>query len=323
MGEPIEKLTFRVEPDGGGRAARRLPRAPRRRGFSRSRLKALIKDGQVTLGRRRAATIRTPASRPAQTIDARRPARRRRRSPQAETIPLDILFEDCRPHRHRQAGRAGRASGRRQLDRHAGQRADRPLRRQPVRHRRRQAAGHRAPARQGHVRASWSSPRTTRRIARFPRNSPTTAATALLEREYDALVWGVPKPHIGAVDAPLNRDSDNRQKQAVARSGGRQRADAIMRSRSGFGRPRSLLTCRLETGRTHQIRVHMAHIGHPLVGDAVYGGGFLTKAETLAGRTAGRRQGVPPAGAACPAAPLRAPALRGNPSNLRRIGQRI
>jgi 23S rRNA pseudouridine1911/1915/1917 synthase len=43
----------------------------------------------------------------------------------------------------------------------------------------------------------------------------------------------------------------------------------------------ALATCRLETGRTHQIRVHMAHIGHPLVGDRVYGAGFLTKAEAL------------------------------------------
>jgi len=90
----------------------------------------------------------------------------------------------------------------------------------------------------------------------------------------------VPNPHIGAVDAPLNRDPKNRQKQAVARSGGR---NALTRYalKERFGRHASMLTCRLETGRTHQIRVHMAHIGHPLVGDAVYGGGFLTKAETL------------------------------------------
>ena len=51
----------------------------------------------------------------------------------------------------------------------------------------------------------------------------------------------------------------------------------------------SLLTCRLETGRTHQIRVHMAHIGHPLVGDAVYGGGFLTKARRCYPAAAGAR----------------------------------
>jgi len=102
----------------------------------------------------------------------------------------------------------------------------------------------------------------------------------VLAREYDALVWGVPNPHIGTVDAPLNRDPKNRQKQAVARSGGR-KALTRYALKERFRSSASLLTCRLETGRTHQIRVHMAHIGHPLVGDAVYGGGFLTKAETL------------------------------------------
>lgn len=101
-----------------------------------------------------------------------------------------------------------------------------------------------------------------------------------LVREYDALVWGAPDPHIGAVEAALDRDRGNRQKQAVTRSGGRQ-AITHYALRERFGRVASLVACRLETGRTHQIRVHMAHIGHPLVGDSVYGSGFLTKAETL------------------------------------------
>ena len=101
-----------------------------------------------------------------------------------------------------------------------------------------------------------------------------------LVREYDALVWGVPKSHVGTVEAPLDRDRGNRQKQAVTRAGGRQ-AITQYRLRERFGGLASLLACRLETGRTHQIRVHMAHIGHPLVGDLVYGPGFLTKAEKL------------------------------------------
>jgi 23S rRNA pseudouridine1911/1915/1917 synthase len=76
------------------------------------------------------------------------------------------------------------------------------------------------------------------------------------------------------------RDRGNRQKQAVTRSGGRH-AITHYKLRERFGRVASLVTCRLETGRTHQIRVHMAHIGHPVVGDSVYGSGFLTKAESL------------------------------------------
>ena len=53
------------------------------------------------------------------------------------------------------------------------------------------------------------------------------------------------------------------------------------RVKEQFGSSAAWVACRLETGRTHQIRVHMAHIGHPLIGDTTYGAGFLTKAETL------------------------------------------
>ena len=135
-----------------------------------------------------------------------------------------------------------------------------------------------------------------RRTKGSPSNSPTTAAPAALVREYDALVWGVPDPHMGTIDAPLDRDVRNRRKQSVARSGGR-RAATHYRVSEAFSGIAALVTCRLETGRTHQIRVHMAHIGHPLVGDLVYGAGFLTKAEKLpmelkAGVKAFRRQAL-------------------------------
>ena len=109
-------------------------------------------------------------------------------------------------------------------------------------------------------------------------------AAGPLERGYLALVWGAPGRPKGTIDAPLDRHPQARDKRAV-RAGGR---DAIThwqvleRFAGPDGKPvASLLECRLETGRTHQIRVHLAHIGHPLLGDATYGTGFKTKAARL------------------------------------------
>ncbi|HSI40414.1 MAG TPA: RluA family pseudouridine synthase [Xanthobacteraceae bacterium] len=109
--------------------------------------------------------------------------------------------------------------------------------------------------------------------------------TGPLERAYDAFVWGAPAAVRGTVDAPLDRHPVSRDRMAV-RAGGRF-ALTHWEQRELFcdsaGRPLAArLECRLETGRTHQIRVHMAHIGHPLLGDGVYGGGFRTKAARLA-----------------------------------------
>jgi 23S rRNA pseudouridine1911/1915/1917 synthase len=110
--------------------------------------------------------------------------------------------------------------------------------------------------------------------------------TGPLERAYRALVWGVPNRQRGTVEAALGRSSQNREKMAVvAEDRGRYaithyELDEVLPPRS----PEpvvSLVTCELETGRTHQIRVHMAHIGHPLLGDSLYGSGFKTKANRL------------------------------------------
>ncbi|MEP3278458.1 MAG: RluA family pseudouridine synthase [Stappiaceae bacterium] len=109
--------------------------------------------------------------------------------------------------------------------------------------------------------------------------------TGPLERAYQALVWGAP-PHLkGTVDAPLFRSTANRQKIAVVRIGGRH-AVTHWQIKERFGPADkevlvSRLECRLETGRTHQIRVHMAHMGHPLIGDVDYGAHYKTKISRL------------------------------------------
>jgi 23S rRNA pseudouridine1911/1915/1917 synthase len=104
--------------------------------------------------------------------------------------------------------------------------------------------------------------------------------TGSLEREYLAVVWGRFDVSAGKVDAALARHPRHREKMAVAREDRGRRAVTHWEVEEAFG-PASLIVCLLETGRTHQIRVHMAAIGHPLLGDSVYGAGFKTKAAQL------------------------------------------
>jgi 23S rRNA pseudouridine1911/1915/1917 synthase len=108
--------------------------------------------------------------------------------------------------------------------------------------------------------------------------------SAPFTREYLAFVWGVPDRPSGTIVAPLARHKLDREKMMVTPDG----REAITHwelceTLEGHnGQPAaSLLRCALETGRTHQIRVHLAHHGHPLLGDSLYGAGFKTKATLL------------------------------------------
>jgi 23S rRNA pseudouridine1911/1915/1917 synthase len=101
-----------------------------------------------------------------------------------------------------------------------------------------------------------------------------------IDRRYLAIVSGVPKASYGTVDAPLARSSTNRKKIAIV-EGSRGKRAVTHWKRLGLLDDAALLECRLETGRTHQVRVHMSSIGHPLVGDPVYGRSGKTHGKIL------------------------------------------
>jgi 23S rRNA pseudouridine1911/1915/1917 synthase len=92
-----------------------------------------------------------------------------------------------------------------------------------------------------------------------------------IDRAYRAFVWGTPIPLNGKIEGNIGRSRQNRTKMAVVRDGQGKTALTHYRTLSRFGRTVGLLECQLETGRTHQIRVHLTHIGHPILGDPAYG----------------------------------------------------
>lgn len=92
-----------------------------------------------------------------------------------------------------------------------------------------------------------------------------------ITRRYYALVWGSFQADEGSIDKPIGRDVKDRKKMAIVPAERGRHAVTHYRVLERFGTEAALIECRLETGRTHQIRVHMASIGHPLLGDPVYG----------------------------------------------------
>ena len=101
-----------------------------------------------------------------------------------------------------------------------------------------------------------------------------------VDRAYRAIVWGLPMPPAGTIEGDIGRHPKNRKKMAVVTRGGKPARTGYSTLTVYGGGVAALIECKLETGRTHQIRVHLTHAGHPLVGDPVYG------------RAAGRRSAV-------------------------------
>jgi 23S rRNA pseudouridine1911/1915/1917 synthase len=106
-----------------------------------------------------------------------------------------------------------------------------------------------------------------------------------LERAYLAFAWGAPEPRRGTIEGAIARSHSNRERMAVVASERGRHAVTHYAVEEVFGTGAeplaSLLRCELETGRTHQIRVHLAFVKHPILGDEVYGSGFKTKAGRL------------------------------------------
>lgn len=106
--------------------------------------------------------------------------------------------------------------------------------------------------------------------------------TGPLHRAYIAFVWGRTQQARGTVDAPIGRDPNNRLRQAIRKDGREAITHYAVEARYGSeGWDITRIQCALETGRTHQIRVHMGHIGHPLVADPLYATGYVTKSNRL------------------------------------------
>jgi len=252
--------------------------------LSRSRLKALILDGQVKVqGAIAARTIRDPAAavKSGDTVTVTLPAPAPAK-PKGEAIPLNIVYEDDelvvidKPASLVVHPAAGHAQGTlvNALIAHCGESLSGigGVKRPGIVHRLdKDTSGLMVVAKTDAAHRALS--------AQF-----ANKAEGPLERGYLALVWGAPSRPKGTIDAPLDRHPQAREKRAV-RAGGRHAVthwQVLERFAGADGKPvASLLECRLETGRTHQIRVHLAHIGHPIMGDETYATGFKSKANRL------------------------------------------
>jgi len=278
MPDSVTETIRIVAEEAGDRLDRVL--AARVPALSRSRLKALILDGQVAIDGR---TIRDPATRVnsgdsiAVTLPPPEPA-----LPAGEDIPLNIVYEDDalividKPPGLVVHPAAGHAKGTlvNALIAHCGDSLS------GIGGVKRPGIVHRLDKDTSGLMVVAKTDKAHRALSKQFEHKTESG----LERGYLAFVWGAPDRPRGTIDAPLDRHPHARDKRAV-REGGREAVthwQVLERFTGADGKPvASLLACTLETGRTHQIRVHLAHIGHPILGDETYGAGFKTKASRL------------------------------------------
>jgi len=266
----METTTYTVETPsgkGGSRLDRLL--AEELEGFSRSRIKSLIEEGFVTLrdkGQGSASIGPATKVREGQVFIVVSPEAKPA-IPQPQAMNLDIIYEDDdvivleKPAGlvvHPAAGNPDRTLVNALL---AHAEANGGL------------SGIGGVARPGIVHRLDKGTSGLMVVAKNDKAHRTLSeqfANRTIERAYYAIVWGRPNPLSGEIEGNIARSSANRKKMAVVSKGGK---PALTRYKviKSLGRVASLVECRLATGRTHQIRVHMAHIGHPVLGDPVYG----------------------------------------------------
>lgn len=231
--------------------------------LSRSRIQQLLEAGQITLAGKPLRKNHRVGAGESYTIALPAPVSAQ---PQPEDIPLDILYEDAdlivlnKPKGLVVHPAPGHESGTlvNALLFHCGD----------------SLSGIGGALRPGIVHRldmDTSGLMLAAKSERAHRSLSAQLADRSLSRTYEALLRGTPKERCGTVDAPIGRHPQDRRKMAVTAQHSRRAVThyEVLEQLRGYSHVR----CKLDTGRTHQIRVHMAYLGHPVAGDPLYGGG--------------------------------------------------